>query len=101
MAHETTHHGNSDNNPGNALKSSFWFVLILAGLFVGAINFVGAMGSTEEGHASEGHAAEHGAAVPAPNREATSNQTLEGETGVGKTIDSSEHQEGETHSGGH
>lgn len=103
MAHETTHQSQHEATPATSFGSSFWFVVILVGLFIGAVNFVSVMGSTEEGHATEGHKTEHGPAVVAPNREATSSQTLEGETGTGKAVDSaaSHNTEYGNTSGGH
>jgi hypothetical protein len=78
MAHETHHHS-SDNQPRTAISSSFWFVLILAGLFIAAVNFVR---SSSSGH--DDHGTGHG---QHETMEATSSQTLEGETGLGKPAD--------------
>lgn len=47
--HEAAHHG-TDKKLDNSLKSSFWFVIILAVLFIAAINFVDVMGNDEGGH---------------------------------------------------
>lgn len=55
-------------------------MLVLAGLFIAAVNFVTVMGHDDEGHGG-GHGQAH------PTMEATSNQTLEGETGMGKVAD--------------
>ena len=87
MAHETHHHS-SDNQPRTAISSSFWFVLILAGLFIAAVNFVR---SSSSGH--DDHGSGHGAAeTHHTTQEATASQTLEGETGLGKTAqDTTQH----------
>lgn len=47
--HDTTHHSD-ENKPKIALPSAFWFVLILAGLFIAAVNFVSVMGHDDGGH---------------------------------------------------
>lgn len=52
MAHET-HHG-TENKSKTALSSSFWFVLILAGLFIAAVNFINVMSHDDGGHGA-GH----------------------------------------------
>lgn len=57
-AHHDTHHHVEDPKPTTSFRSAFWFVLILAGLFVAAVNFVDVMGHDEEGHGG-GHATEH------------------------------------------
>jgi hypothetical protein len=77
--HGTHHHHDSHSDEvksKTAFKSSFWFVIILVGLFIAALNFINVMGS-EEGH--------HGAAGGNETKEATSNETLKGETGLGVT----------------
>lgn len=71
MSHETHHP--SDKTPKTSSSSAFWFVLILAGLFVAAVNFVNVMGHDEGG----GHGATHEA------KEQTGSKTLEDETGFG------------------
>ena len=57
MAHDTTH-GNApqsnENKPKMALNSAFWFVLILALVFIAAVNFVDIMSHSEE-HEGAGH----------------------------------------------
>ena len=70
MSHDThhtheAHHENAvqEKKSKTALRSSFWFVLILAGLFIAALNFVKVMGSDDGGghgasHATEAHATE-------------------------------------------
>jgi hypothetical protein len=85
MTHENP---NKDNKYGTAFRSSFWFVVILAGLFIAAVNFVDVMGHDEESEHGSGHTTEavHGGAT---HEEATSNQTMEGETGLGKPAEHS------------
>lgn len=84
MAHDTHHDSHHEvterTQSTTSFGSAFFFVLILAGLFIAAVNFVNVMGQDEEGGHDGGHATEH--ATPA--HEATSSQTMEGETGVGK-----------------
>lgn len=82
MSHETPH--NSDNRPSTPFKSSFWFTVILVGLFIAAVNFVNVMGHSEEGHDEQSHGTTD---THHPTKEATSSQTLEGETGVGIQAD--------------
>lgn len=79
-AHEATHTPGSGEEPRSksAMSASFWFAIILVGLFVAALNFINIMGDDSEGHV---------------NKEASSNQTLHGETGLGKPEEST-HGEG-------
>lgn len=91
MAHGHDEHGHgpahvhdADKTPKTASSSSLWVSLILIGLFIAAVNFISVSSEAEKGgHGGHGggHAME-GAVVP--TREATSNQTLSGETGVGR-----------------
>jgi hypothetical protein len=95
--HDTHHHAPVETRPTTSFKASFWFVLILAGLFIAAVNFVGVMSHDggEEGHGGGTHNTE--AAHEAGHegtREATATQTLEGETGVGKDAGSSNQHHG-------
>jgi|GEM_PF-1428983 len=69
-----------------ALRSSFWFTVILVGLFIAALNFVNVMSS---GHEEEGHGAHADAnsgvhAPTQPTMEATTRESLPGETGIGR-----------------
>lgn len=58
-AHHDTHHVPAETRPTTSFRSAYWFVIILAGLFIAAVNFVSVMSHDEEvGHAT----AEHGAA---------------------------------------
>ncbi len=76
MSHETHHHPVDPRPTKTPFISSFWLVIILVGLFIGAVNFVKVMSHTEGGHGATEH-----------TKEATSSQTLEGETGVGVPAD--------------
>ena len=62
MGHNThahdTHH-NKDNKPGSSFTSAFWLIIILAGLFIAAVNFVNVMGHDEGGHDGGHEATEH------------------------------------------
>lgn len=53
MAHETHEHHSTENKPKTALNSSFWFVVILAGLFIAAVNFINVMSHDEGGHGAD------------------------------------------------
>jgi hypothetical protein len=84
MAHSETHehhgasHHNADKkNSRTAFSSSFWFVIILVGLFIAAVNFIGAMNGDHD--EKEG--------MVEPTMEATSNGTAAGESGLGKPMD--------------
>lgn len=58
MSHDTHHHAAPvDNRPGSSFTSSIWFVLLLAGLFIAAINFVDVMSHSDGGH--DAHGTEH------------------------------------------
>ena len=59
MAHET----HSETNPARekskvSFVSSFWLVVILVGLFIGALNFIPAMSEKEEGKVEKKEATE-------------------------------------------
>jgi len=96
MSHETHHH-TTDNTPKTSYNSAFWFVLILAGLFIAAVNFVNVMGHDEGG----GHGAIH------ETKEQTGSKTLENETGLGAPAEHTTQYEGSnsgidtTHTEGH
>ncbi len=82
MAHDVhdPHHASpadgSKERPGTSASSAVWFVLILVGLFIAAINFISVSGG-DEGHTEKTGAVES-------SKEASSNQTLHGETGEGR-----------------
>lgn len=58
MGHDTHHSTPAETRPTASFRSSFWLVVILAGLFVAAVNFISVMGHDEEGgHATTEHAA--------------------------------------------
>jgi hypothetical protein len=87
MSHGHDDHGHAqetfpaDKTPKVASSSSLWVAIILIGLFIAAVNFISVSGTPEEGGHGGGHTKE-GAVMP--TREATSNKTLSGETGVGR-----------------
>lgn len=86
MAAHETHHGDNhhptEETPATPFRSSFWFVVILAGLFIAAVNFVDVMGHDDgEGHGT-GHATEAAAGHGAHPVEATSGETMHGEAGA-------------------
>lgn len=59
MAHET-HHATShstEKSSKSSMSASFWFVLILVGLFIAAVNFVNVMSNEHE--EGEGATTEH------------------------------------------
>lgn len=120
MSYETTHHHDAPHSKGprTPIGAAFFFVAILAGLFIAAVNFTNVMGQDEEGHGGGHGAATHGTSTTHegsgdhkggaihPQREATSNQTLKGETGTGKAVEQTldspthggpTHQEGGAH----
>ncbi len=70
-SHDASHIAGHHEEPRSksSMSASFWFVIILVGLFIAALNFINVMGNESEGHV---------------NKEATSNQTLSGENGLGK-----------------
>lgn len=65
MSHDT--HNTDNGRPGSSLTSSVWFMLIVAGLFIAAVNFVSVMSHDDGGHGTE-HA-DHSA--PAHHDDAT------------------------------
>lgn len=75
-AHHDTHHHVEDPKPTTSFRASFWFVIILAGLFIAAVNFVSVMSHDEGGHEG-GHATEHatGHETHATGHEANSNES--------------------------
>jgi len=92
MSHETHHHP-QDNKPTTSYNSAFWFVIILVGLFIAAVNFVNVMGhDEEEGHGGHESTEMHG------SHEAAASQSHEGENGTVTPSDehAAEHTEGHT-----
>lgn len=62
MSHDTHdahghHHEPANDKPVVEFKSAFYFVLILAGLFIASIGFVKSMSHTDDGH--DAHGAQH------------------------------------------
>lgn len=70
MSHDTHTSHDLDNRPTTSFRSAFWLVIILAGLFIAAVNFVKIESSSDE-----------------TNNEATSSETMKGESGTGKAIE--------------
>lgn len=66
MSHDT--HQTEDNKPGSSPASAIWFMIILAFVFISAVNFVEVMGHDDSGHGDAGHATEH--AAPAHGEDA-------------------------------
>ena len=62
-AHHDTHHAPAEDRPTSSFRSAYWFVIILAGLFVAAVNFVSVMSHDD----AEGHGGGH-EATTAPAR---------------------------------
>jgi len=62
MSHEAHHEEHQEGPEIDTTKSkpafvaSFWFVIILAGLFIAALNFVNVMSAPEEEHGAHGGA---------------------------------------------
>ncbi|MBA3827645.1 MAG: hypothetical protein H0X33_01795 [Taibaiella sp.] len=77
-------HQSQVNKSRTSFTASFWFVVILVGLFVCALNFVNVM-SSDEGEGKGGKTTSKPVEAP---MEATAGQTLAGEKGLGKAIDS-------------
>ena len=56
--HDNAHHEAHEKEPRSktAFTASFWFVIILVGLFIAALNFINVMGhDDEEGHGEAKH----------------------------------------------
>lgn len=49
MSHDTGHGHSTENKTIISFKNSFWLVVILVGLFIGALNFIKAESGGEEG----------------------------------------------------
>lgn len=84
MAHET--HDDAQHLEKRSvvsMRSSFWFVIILVGLFIAALNFINVVSNND----SEGNTASEGKRATEAPREATATQTLAGENGEGKSAD--------------
>jgi len=69
----TTHDHNEEPRSKTSMSASFWFAIILVGLFIAALNFISVMGhDSAEGHG--GHAT-HEAALPTEgHHEGTNNE---------------------------
>ena len=95
-AHDTTHHAhNEEPRSKSSFIASFWFVVILVGLFIAALNFINVMGHDDEGHG--GHATHENATGGAAHEgegHATHEEHSEAATpAAGETTDSTAHEE--------
>lgn len=78
MSHETSHGHQSERAVSKvSFVSSFWLVVIIAGLFVAALNFIQSFSSgheeghaTHEMHSTKGHEGTHEGATEAAGHEA-------------------------------
>jgi len=52
MSHEAQHSNISHQQPATSFNSALWFVLVLAILFICAVNFVSAMSDNHEAKAT-------------------------------------------------
>lgn len=71
MSHDTQQ--SNSKNPGSSVTSSVWFMIILAFVFIAAVNFVNIMSHDDGGHGAGGHATEHAATE---HHEATSHDNM-------------------------
>jgi hypothetical protein len=84
MAHETNKGPEVEKKSVVSFRSAFWFVVIIVGLFIAALNFVNVM-SNDNGEGNK--ISDVPKPVEAP-MEATASQTLAGEKGQGVAEDS-------------
>ena len=93
MSHDTHghHHDTPNDKPIIEFKSAFYFVLILAGLFIASMAFVKSM-SHSEGGGHEAHGAAHSDAGHAAHQEGA-----EPETAAPSSHDSTAHKDGVHH----
>ena len=64
MSHDThaVHHtDNGNSRPGSSFTSAIWFTILMAFLFIAAVNFVKVMSHDDGGHGDAGHGTEHAA----------------------------------------
>lgn len=87
MSHETHNEAQGgEKTSKTSMRSSFWLVVILVFLFVAALNFIEVMSKSEGEEGAGKEKTEH----PVEKQEsATANQTMSGETGVGKPTENS------------
>ncbi len=83
MSHDNHnhHHETHNDKPTVEFKSAFYFVIILAGLFLASISFVQSMSHDEAGHG--GHGAQHSEATShdaAAGHEAAKHEEMKNET---------------------
>lgn len=99
-----SHEAHSDASTGKthtkvSFSSSFWLVIVLVFLFIGTLNFIQAVSSSSEEHATTEHA--HGAGHEATHGEATHGEATHGEATHGEathgeaTHEAASHNEGE------
>ena len=68
MSHDThNHHDTQNDKPVIAFKSAFYFVIMIAGLFIATIGFVKSMSHDEGGH--DAHGAAHSEAAHGTHEE--------------------------------
>ena len=96
MSHDTHghHHDTHNDKPVVEFKSAFYFVLILAGLFIASIAFIKSMSHNEGGH--EAHGAAHTEAGHAEHQDAH-HEATEHEATAPTHHDSAAHAEAEHH----
>lgn len=86
MSHDTHHGHSTENKTILPFKNAFWLVVIIAGLFVAALNFVQAESGGEGEHAAKEHsehkehAADKNEAGPHTVQEENKTQTKPEET---------------------
>jgi hypothetical protein len=87
MSHDNHnhHHDTHNDKPTVEFKSAFYFVIILAGLFLASISFVKSMSHDEAGHG--GHGAQHSEATShdAATHETTTHEAAKNEESKNET----------------
>src|SRR5262245_3052804 len=100
MAHETHHEtsNGTEKKSKTSMSASFWFVLILAGLFIAAVNFINVVSNeheegekTEQSHEAHSEAAHTEAGTPAESHTAAGAAETHGEAQA--TADTAAHAE--------
>jgi hypothetical protein len=89
MSHDNHghHHDTHNDKPNVEFKSAFYFVIILAGLFLASISFVQSMSHDEAGH-DGGHGAQHSEAAShnsAATHETTTHEAAKNEESKNET----------------
>lgn len=90
MSHDTHghQHDTHNDNPSVQFNSAFYFVIILAGLFLAAMAFIKSMSHTEEGHG-----AAHAQHTEAPAHEGHASEATHEATTTDSTHHEEEHKE--------